>query len=64
VASSLNRRGWPVRVAYYTLEGARIQINRFQGPPAPEKGADLALYAEYVPPGLYWRDGLGTPLPQ
>ena len=64
VASALYRRGWPLRVAYYIGEGAEIQIHAFEGPPAREKDADLALYAEYVPPGLYSRGGSGSSLPQ
>jgi hypothetical protein len=64
VASVLNRRGWPLRVAYYIGEGAQIRINSFEGPPFQEKDADLALYAEYVPPGLYSRGGPGPSLPQ
>ena len=53
VACALYRRGWPVRVVYYTGQGDDVRLNTFGSPPNEAKGADLALYAEYVPPSGY-----------
>ena len=53
VAMALFRGAWPVRVAYYTGEGDDLHLNTFGSPPNEAKGADLALYADYVPPGGY-----------
>jgi hypothetical protein len=50
VALALHRRAWPLRVAWWLGEGADTRIETFGSPPSEEKGADLALYAEYVPP--------------
>ena len=58
VAMALYRRGWPARVVYYTGEGDDLLLNTFGSPPNEEKGADLALYADYVPPGAYTPPGV------
>ena len=58
VACALYRRAWPVRVAYYTGQGDDLQVNMFGLPPNEPKGADLALYADYVPPGGYAPPGV------
>lgn len=58
VACALYRRAWPVRVAYYTGQGDDLQFNTFGLPPNEAKGADLALYADYVPPGGYTPPGV------
>ena len=58
VACTLYRRAWPVRVAYYTGQGDDIHLNTFGSPPDEAKGADLALYADYVPPGGYTPPGV------
>jgi hypothetical protein len=50
VACAVHRRAWPIRVAYYTGQGADLQLNAFGSPPHEAKGVDVALYAEYVPP--------------
>lgn len=50
VACALHRRAWPVRVGYYTGQGVDLRINTFGSQPYAAKGADVALYAEYVPP--------------
>ena len=50
VALALHRRAWPLGVAYWLGEGADIRIETFGSPPEETKGADLALYAEYVAP--------------
>ena len=49
VALALHRRAWPLRVAYWVGEGADIEMGTFGSPPDEGRGADLALYAEYVP---------------
>jgi hypothetical protein len=48
VACVLYCRAWPLRVACFT--GHDRVIKTFGSPPDASKGADLALYAEYVPP--------------
>jgi hypothetical protein len=48
VAMALHRCAWPLRIAYWIDEG----IQSIEGPFKSE-GADTALYAEYVPPGVY-----------
>jgi hypothetical protein len=52
VALALHRRAWPLRVAYYIgeVEDRSLMIHTFGSPPDKRKDADLALYAEYVPP--------------
>ena len=57
-AFALYRRAWPVRVVYYTGEGDDLQLNAFGSPPDDAKGADIALYADYVPPGGYTPPGV------
>jgi hypothetical protein len=47
VASTLQRRAEPLRVAHWSDHGLR----EYQGPYKFE-GVDTALYAEYVPPGI------------
>jgi hypothetical protein len=52
VACALHRRAWPLRVAYFTGSDANIKLETFGGPFKSE-GGDVALFAEYVPPGAY-----------
>jgi len=49
VACALHRRAWPLRVGWWSGEGADVKLEMFGSPPSKEKG-DQALYAEYVPP--------------
>jgi hypothetical protein len=53
VAASLQRRhGEPRRVVYFSGEpGHDFRINMFDGVET-ESGSDVALFAEYVPPGI------------
>ena len=51
VPCAVHRRGWPVRVAYYTGQGEDLRLNTFGSQPHEAKDADLALYADYVAPG-------------
>jgi hypothetical protein len=53
VACALHRRAWPVRVAYYSGHGPDLRVDSFGSPPYDAKGADLALFAEYVAPGRF-----------
>jgi len=43
---------------YYTGQGDDVRLNTFGSPPYEAKGADLALYADYVPPGGYTPPGV------
>jgi hypothetical protein len=51
VALALHHRAWPLQVGWWSGEGTDITINTFGKRTAPDEGADLALYADYVPPG-------------
>jgi hypothetical protein len=55
VAYALHRPAWPLRVAYWTGHGHELQINTF-GEAAKDEGGDMALFAEYMPPGQYSRE--------
>jgi hypothetical protein len=46
-----------VRIVYYTGQGDDVRLNTFGSPPYEAKGADLALYADYVPPGWIYTAG-------
>lgn len=55
VASALHRRAWPLRVAWWSGDGTDIMVHTWGDRPADE-GGDLALYADYVPPGRHRLD--------
>ncbi len=51
VAAALHRRTEPKRVVYYSGQGASLKVNMFGAPFTNEAGADVSLFAEYVPAG-------------
>ena len=52
VACALHRRARPLRVAYFIGSNGAVTLETF-GSPFKDEGGDVALFAEYVPPGVY-----------
>jgi hypothetical protein len=47
-----------LRVAHYTGPGDDVEVHTFGSPPDAPKGADLALYAQYMAPGVFVPAGM------
>ena len=52
VACALHHRAWPLRVAYFIDTDGDVRLETF-GSPFKDKGGDVALFADYTPPGVY-----------
>ena len=52
VACALHRRAWPLRIVYFSGSNDNVKLQTFGGP-FKDEGGDVALFAEYVPPGVY-----------
>jgi hypothetical protein len=54
VATAVSRRAEdPTRVIFFSGYGADLRVNNYGDRPSLEPGVDVALFADYVPPGMY-----------